>query len=323
MTYKNILIIKIRALGDTLLATPSFAALKQAWPEAKLTALVSPQGYAILKALPYLDTIRVFDRSMSLIDYVKFIWKLRAQKFDLVIALHASFRTALIARLVGGKNRVVHNHSGKNYFSTLPITAKKEAKSSIERDLDAIRALGIQPETTCPQVVFDEKDKEVARDFIRQNMSGSSRGFMIVAPGAGKPRKTWPIENVISFLNRAIRQTDLHWVVLAGPNEQDLVESLNRQKLDKKISIFKGSVKSAAALMSLAGGMITADSGPKHIACAVGLATLTLWTDEPVVEWHPYDHHYHELIMSPTGLVADIDPELVMKRAQQHFSCLK
>ncbi len=67
MTYNNILIIKIRAMGDTLLVTPSITALRQAYPNAKITALVSPIGYDILENNPNLDHIQVFNKSMKLL----------------------------------------------------------------------------------------------------------------------------------------------------------------------------------------------------------------------------------------------------------------
>ncbi len=317
MIFENILIIKIRALGDTLLATPVCTALKQAYPQAKITMLVSPQAGPVLEDNPGVDEVRTFDKHMGLPAYWAFIRRLRQAHFDLVIALHASFRTALLARLSGCRKRVVHNHSSRNYFGTIPIKAPKEAKSTMERDLDAVRALGLTPDHPSMTLELTAKAEEESQDFLKQHhLDGKS--FMLIAPGAGKPRKQWPPGQVIRFLQVAKEQSPIPWVLLAGPQEKDLATEV-KKALDDRIPVFQGSLKAAAALIKQAKGMVTADSGPKHMACALGTRTLTLWTDEPLREWHPYDRKEHDVILSPTGIVADLEPRDVWDQAKRCF----
>lgn len=318
MTFHNILIIKVRAMGDTLLATPMISSLRQAYPQARLTALVSPAGQPVLQDNPDLNHVMVFDKSIGVVDYGRLLMQLRAAQYDLVINCHASFRTALLAKLTGVRSRISHNHSGKNYFATIPMTAKKEPKSSIERDLDTLRALGIKPATHRTTFTINDQAWQWADQFIQTHQLGGKDGFMLLAPGAGQTIKRWPTEHVIAFLNMTRQFSKLLWVVLAGPLEQDLMAAI-KQAFGEQIPICQGRLQQVAAVIGRGKGMVTADSGPKHLACSLGTKTLTLWTNEPLAEWHPYDLKMHPVLQSSSGQVQELMPNQVWQQAIRIF----
>ncbi len=300
-----------------MLATPALRALRRAFPEARLTMTAAPPGWEVLENNPDIDEIRVYDKhASSWIYHLNFMRRLRQSRFDLAIALHASFRTAWLARVSGAPRRVVHNHSGKNYFSTMDIPAKKESKSAIQRDLDVVRALGI-PEAG-EKLVFPLEERHFigARTFLEKHGLLRAKRLMLLAPGAGKKRKQWPADAAKAFLNQSPQ--DIAWVIAAGPGEQEMMADISARVKDCP-PIFQGNIKELGALMTLSKGVVTADSGPKHVAVAVGVPTLTLWTDEPEAEWHPYDLARHALVRPPSGIVADISPQAVARAVERHF----
>jgi len=314
---EHILVIKIRALGDTLLATPALRALRRAFPEAGITLVVSPAGEAVVKDNPDVDRILVYSQKDVLYS-LKFMARLRQSGYDLVVALHASFRTALMAWATGAAQRVVHNHSGQNYFSTIPIWAKKESKSTIQRDLDAVRALGIPDAGEDLVFPLQPDDYLCVHSFLEENNVGRNQPFWILVPGAGKARKRWTAEAAISFLNQFSTCRKGSWIILAGPADQELANAIHLGAKSHP-PVFSQEIKEAGALMSMSQGVVTTDSGPKHVAVAVGARTLTLWTDEPEAEWHPYNLKRHGLVRSRTGVVADIPPDEVVTAAIKHF----
>jgi ADP-heptose:LPS heptosyltransferase len=317
----RVLVLKVRALGDTLLATPALAALRRGLPGARITAVVSPAGAEVLAGNPDVDEVRVYHKESKAWSYhLEFARALARERYDLAIALHASFRTALLARLSGAPKRVVHNHSGRNFFTTLPIPAKKEAKSTIQRDLDAVRALGLAPAGEHLKLVLKASHRAVARAFLRKHHLNPGR-FMVLVPGAGKDRKRWTAQAAAAFLDAA-RRLKISWVILAGPADLPLAQAIQAQAQGQP-PIFAQGVKEAAALLAASRGVVTTDSGPKHLAVAVGAPTLTLWTDEPEAEWHPYDLKRHALVRSPSGLVADISADAVLAVAVRHFKLRK
>lgn len=316
-TSDNVLVMKVRGLGDTLLATPALRALRQAYPRAGITLVVSPQGEDVLVNNPHVDRVLVYAKKDRGTTY-RLMRELRSFEHDLVLALHASFRTALLARATGCARRVVHNHSGRNFFGTIPIRAKKESKSAIERDLDAIRALGLPDAGTRLEFPLKKTDQDAVSDFLDEQDLAPDRPLWVLAPGAGKNRKQWPVRPAAAFLDRIAGKLAGTWIILAGPGDEDLAEQIQKTA-QVRPPIFRQSIQQAGALMARARGVITADSGPKHVAVAVGAKTLTLWTDEPEAEWHPYDSAQHALIRSHTGVVADLLPADVAEAALRHF----
>jgi ADP-heptose:LPS heptosyltransferase len=313
---RRILVIKLRAMGDTLLATPTLSALRLNFPESHLTTLVTPLGASVLETNPDLNEVMVCDKSrMGGFALWRLLARLRHERFDLAIALHATWRTAWMAFCTGAKYRVVNNHSGKNYFATVPIHAKKEAKSSIERDLDAVRALGL-PAATGPLVLpLTPEDHAAAMRFCSAHALDQARLFFVLAPFSGKPEKTWPQEKVIRFLDLAQRALPAaRWALLAGPAEAKL------EARGMGVPVFTSTIRAAGALMARSAGVITADSGPKHVAVAVGARTLTFWTIEPEAEWHPYPKDEHALVYCNRTSVHDLAPEVVLERLLQHFA---
>jgi ADP-heptose:LPS heptosyltransferase len=318
MDIKRLLVVKVRAMGDTLLATPALRALRRGFPDARLTVVVSPQGREVLLGNPDVDEVWVYQKNaINPWYHARFFSRLRKQAFDLGVALHATRRTAFMLWGGGVPIRVVHNHSGANYYATLEISAKKESKSAIERDLDAVRALGLN--SAGAELVFNLEPRY--HQFVKQFLNDHglrARQYFVLIPGAGKERKQWTPAAVAAFLTGMRTQSRVPWVILAGPQDQALSADIMRN-LKFKVPFFSRGLKEAGALLAHSRGVVTTDSGPKHIAVAVQARTLTLWTDEPEAEWHPYDLRQHALLRSPTGQVPDIMPDAVVKAAVKHF----
>ncbi|MCD4812146.1 glycosyltransferase family 9 protein [bacterium] len=317
MKSNHMVVIKVRALGDTLLATPALRALRHANPEAMITVVVSSSGAEVLAGNPHVDRVLVYDKK-DLLTSLGFMAQLRRSRYDLAITLHASFRTALLARATGAKKRVVHNHSGPDHFTTIPITAKKESKSAIERDLDVVRAMGIPDTGSTLEFVLEKADRLCVDGFFRQNNLAADKSFWVLAPGAGKARKRWTAGQAVAFLDGMEKKRYGPWILLSGPQEEALTREISLYAKSRPL-VFQQELKEAGVLMQMSRGVVTCDSGPKHIAVAVGAKTVTLWTDEPEAEWHPYDLARHTLVRSVTGRVEDIPAKQVMQAFMNHF----
>ena len=316
---KKILVIKTRALGDTLLATPTIHALRQEFLQAYLTVLVSPKGQEIVQANPDIDEIIVYDKTnFNLKAYWQLIKKIKREKFDLSIALHASFRTALIARLSQAPYRVVNNHSGSNYFATIKIIEPKIAKSSIQRDLDAVRALGINKNPSEKLILnINISANQRVEEFLETNKIIKDN-YLVLFPDASKEYKKMPINLAVDILSAIYFTSKLPWVILSSPNNKVLAEEI-KKRLNLPVSIFAGNIKEVGVLLNMSQGLVTTDSGPKHIAVAVNTPTLTLWTNEPESEWHPYAREKHKILRSNTGKISDISSAEVVTKIKHFF----
>ncbi|MGK5090061.1 glycosyltransferase family 9 protein [Bdellovibrionota bacterium FG-2] len=309
---KKILAIKLRSLGDTVLMTAALTELRRAYPQAKIHVLVTSRWAAILENHPAIDHIWPFERHPEKAARAKAVartaLKLRHEKYDWVINFHASPSSALIAFGCGARERSIHfhGHKDKNRYSTVLVPGKGELKPIIERDIDAIRALGTHVQAgIMPSLFLLPKEREE----FQPTPSGSR--ILALGLGASRPTKTWPLRR---FAETAVRwctegTENLNQVVaLVGQDEPHLRQNFlraledalsllapeKRSALKDRISIASSlSIRKMAALLSQTAVFLGNDSGPKHVAAAVGTPTVTLFGPEHPFEWHPYPRDRH------------------------------
>ncbi|HAR42214.1 MAG TPA: hypothetical protein DCS07_06230, partial [Bdellovibrionales bacterium] len=166
---KKILAIKIRAMGDTVLLTAPLAELRRAYPDAEIHVLVDRCWAPLLEHSPVANRIWGLERRATRLGRLQTLSslarQLRRERFDLVINFHASTSSAFLSRATGAQVRSIHFHGLKdpNLFSTVLVPGKGQVKPVIERDMDALRALGLSiPEGVYPRLAVTEDEKSRA-----------------------------------------------------------------------------------------------------------------------------------------------------------------
>ena len=310
MSPSKILAIKLRALGDTVLLSTPLLVLRERFPKAKIHVLVPEAWACVLHRNPAVDRIWTLDRSLGGFSKAKALsrlaYQLRREKFDCTINFHASSSSALLARSTGAKHRSIHfhGHKAKNRYSTLLVPGKAEVKPIIERDMDAVRALGLDiPSGLLPQIFLSESELSAAS--ILTDGEHASTPILGINLGASRPTKLWPIERFAELAVKWCIEEKGSAIALAGPGEDPLihrfleqVEAYLKDKiLDPEIRLaltqkITGSnrytLRRLTALLSQLSVVVGGDSGPKHLAIAVKTPTVTLFGPEDPVEWHPY-----------------------------------
>jgi ADP-heptose:LPS heptosyltransferase len=305
---ERILLVKLRAIGDAVLTLPSLEALHRGFPGGEISVLCPPAAAAVYAQDPRVEELIPYDKRAlgSLSAQAGFIQALQARHFDLAVCLHASFRTALLGWLSGAPWRSVRNHSGPDWFTTLPASEPKEPKSIIQRDFDALRAVGLKPVDTRPKLFIPAKAKaEAAELWKRWRMRGPA---LLVFPGAGKAEKQWPLPKFLAVAKALRGKRSV--LFLTAPGEPSLAaEAASAGARWASVT----DLKVLGALSARAGHALGNDSGPRHIAAASGAKTLTLFGPEGLREWHPYEQKDgHWAIQPPSERVADIEEEVVL-----------
>jgi ADP-heptose:LPS heptosyltransferase len=305
----RILLIKLRAIGDAVLTLPSLQALADGFKGVPIDVICPPAAQGVYQGDPRCADVIPYERRKlgSVKAQAAFAKGLQARDYGLAVCLHASFRTALLGWLSGAPWRSVRNHSGRDWFCNLPAREAKEPKSIIQRDFDALRALGLRPKDTVPRLQIPASaSHEAARLWRRWGFKGRA---LLIFPGAGKPEKRWPLEQFLG-LARALRGRR-QVLFLTAPGEAALAAPA------KAVGARWASVadlKVLGALCAKAGHALGNDSGPRHIAAASGARTLTLFGPEGLREWHPYARAQgHWALQAPSGRVQDLSLDLVLQ----------
>lgn len=283
--YKRILVIKMSALGDIIHALPSLYALRQLYPDAHISWLVEPQFADILPGEPYINEKIIFYKNdlkkktlKQKLSYLRQLRKdLHKHKFDLVIDLQGLMKSSLIALLSGCNNRIGYCDMREGSFLfTKSIYGKNSSGHVVQRYLDVVRYLG----ANIDEVKFPLPDFSLEEEKMKHMLldAGIIDNFVIFFPGASWITKEWPLESYAELAKKII---ELGFsVVLSGSladiEKGEKIQSMvNSSKLLNAIG--KTTIMDIIGLAKMASMCIGADTGPLHIAAAIGTPTISLF----------------------------------------------
>lgn len=288
----NILVIKLRYIGDVLLATPVLTALRGAFPQARLTMAVNRGTEEILKGNPDLTEVLVVDRGGLGAD-LRFLQEIRRQRFDCVIDLTDGDRSAMMAWTSGAPVRIGFNaeHRWRGLLYTLIVTASSVHR--VERDLAAVRALGIEPKTDLPVLNLSPQEEHQAAVLLEEIGAGRTNGvggrrMVLLHPGARYWFKTWPAERFAELADRLTDTCRCQILVAGGDQDGDMVNRVRTHaRCNLKILAGRADLRQFAAIVKRCAVFIGNDTGAMHIAAAMGTSVVALFGPSHPAEWGP------------------------------------
>ena len=273
----KILIVRLGSLGDLIHAVPAAAALRRAFPQARIDWLVDARHRELLDLVPIIDRRLAISTSApgSLMDAVA---ELRRSRYDVALDLQGLLKSAVLARLSGAE-RVIgfstpllrERMAGLFYKETAGV----DAVHVIQKNLSMLSALGVQHSPVeFPIEVRKPEIAAAAREYLG---IGEADPFAILNPGAAWPNKRWPPVYFAEVASALKDRHGLRSVVLWGPGEQRVAQDV--------VDGSKGSAAvspqtTLAALVSLtkaAAVMVSGDTGPLHIAGAMGTPLIGIY----------------------------------------------
>ena len=288
---RRILIVRLSAIGDVVHGLPVLSALRSALPQAHLAWLVESRAADLLRGHPALDELFELPRGWlkSPAAVLNLRKRLHKGRFDVAIDLQGLTKSALAARLSGAKTRIGFGDSGGREISTWLNNSlvKSAATHVIDRNLNLLGPLGIH----CPAVRFDLSERQLEADFADSVIEAGNltREFAIVNPGAGWPSKLWPAERfgeVAAHLGTRHALPSL--VVWGGSRERALADAVVATSRGHGYVAPRTTLLELAALARRARLFIASDTGPLHIAAAVGTPCVGLYGPTPAGRNGPY-----------------------------------
>ncbi len=288
MAPHNILVIKLRYLGDVLLATPTLHALKAAYPSARLTALVNRGTDEILIGNPDVDEIIPLERG-SIYEQSRFALDVRRRRFDTVIDLTDGDRAAFLTWMSGASVRIGFNAeqrwTGRCYTT---VVRDDVGAHRIERDLAALTQLRISVPDRIPRLWLTGEDESHAEELLAKLGVRSDQSLVVIQPGARYWFKAWPSERFAELADRLADKYGSRVLVGGNQEEAELAQQVVKQAKTRPLAIAGlATIRTFAALMKRAALFIGNDSGVMHIATAVGTPVVALFGPSNPAEWGP------------------------------------
>ena len=286
---KNVLVIKLRYIGDVLLATPTVRAIKAARPDVRVTIMVNRGTEDVLSGSQDLDEIMVLDKG-SLLAQGQFIARLRRRGFDTVIDLTDGDRSAFLSWVSGAPVRIGFNdeHRWRGRCYTEVVQPTTGMRHRIDRDLEVLKPLGIQACSREPQLCLTSEEEKDADHLLDQLGVQRSQPMVILQPGARYWFKAWPSERFAELADHLMSPYGCQ--VLIGGSDQDIDLAQQIQQMAKSKPIImagRTTIKQFAAIAKKSALFVGSDSGAMHITSAVGTPVVALFGPSSPHEWGP------------------------------------
>jgi predicted lipopolysaccharide heptosyltransferase III len=287
---ERILVIKLRYVGDVLLATPVLSRLRESFPKAHLAMLVNPGTDDVVRDHPALDEVLVLERG-NLARQWRFVRDLRRQQFDLVVDLTDGDRSALLSWLSGAPMRLGYNSEGRwrGFLYTQVVEADRFAMHTVRYHLKAMEALGLTGQPPAPLLTVPPEARREADRLLREAGVDRARPFACLHLGARWWFKAWPAERFAALADLIHQETPAQALFLGGDQEQSLESRIaDGMKTPFRSLIGKTGLQALAAVLERAALMVSNDNGPMHMAAALHVPVIGLFGPSDPAIWGPW-----------------------------------
>lgn len=282
MAIEKILVRAPNWIGDAVMCLPALEALRARYPSSEIFVLAKPRVIPVFENNPSVSGFIPVEgsRHSGLLGTLRLSKELRGRSFDLAVLFQNAFGAALISLLGAAKERVGYARDMRSGLLTKAIPASGEImkKHQVFYYLNIIKELGgNMPEKPVPQIYITGQETAAARAFLEKNNLKGKPVFG-VAPGASYgPSKRWPAERFASVLKGLTSEYGGAALVFGGPEDKEACGRV-KEAMPSAIDLSgKIPLRESIALMSSTRAFITNDSGPMHIAAALGVPTVAVF----------------------------------------------
>ncbi|MFM7136067.1 MAG: glycosyltransferase family 9 protein [Planctomycetota bacterium] len=301
---RSIVVIKLSAIGDVLHGVPVAVALKRAFPEARIGWAVEGRAADVIAGHHAVDHLfrlpRGWLKSPSAVHTLR--RQLRAFAPDVAIDLQGLLKSGVATRLSGAPMRIGFARPVARECSWLAFTnpVKPVATHVVERNCDLLVPLGIRESRPC----FDMPSWPVSRERVRNWLAGLRlpEPPVVINPGAGWASKRWPAERFAALARCLHRRHGIRPIVVwGGAAERDAAEQIAAESCGEAIVAAETTLQDLGELFRLARMVISGDTGPLHLAAAVGTPCVGLFGPVPAARNGPYGSQ-HVCVEPPEAL---------------------
>jgi ADP-heptose:LPS heptosyltransferase len=324
MEPRNILVLDLGQLGDVVLSLPALAALRARFPEARITVTCGLAAAQIVEMSGAADRLLPVDRvalrdgpkTRSIARIFGLVRRVRRERFDLAIDLHSFWETNLLGFLSGAPARLFSDRRDRTLASLATMRAPREDRSRhlVDRYLGVLAPLGIHDAPRVPRLKTRPEDDAAVAALLRERGATAERPLAGFFPGAGAPDKRWPLGSFGEAASVLEKQDGLRPVVILGPEEGAIAREAQSTFPASSIILGGLTLSQLASLAARLVVLVSNDTGPMHVAAAVGTPVVMLSNEFPGHELYAPVGENRRILARPK--VAQIAPAEVCDAAR-------
>lgn len=297
---RNICIIKPSSLGDVVQALPILHALRTRFVNARITWVVNSNLAELLRPISMIDEVMAFDRESmrglkrsTLFGFAGFLGTLRSKRFDLVMDLQGLLRSGLMCAATTAPHRIglTSSREMSGWCYSMVVDDLPKAQNAVLRYWKVAELLGVG--ATEKQFPLELSADEMA--WAASQMANAGGTLVGVNPGARWATKRWPAERFAESVNRVWNRSNATAVIVGSPGERAIADEVERQLAISAINLCgQTNLRQLAAVLDRCDLLLTNDSGPMHLAAALGTPTVSVFTCTSPERASPFgDGHRH------------------------------
>lgn len=301
-SVKRILVIRLRSIGDTVLATPSLIALKRFLPEARVDILLEDWVAPLLDGFDAVDNVISVGKSAT--DRLKTAWRIRQNRYDAVFNLHGGTTSTFFSRASGARYRVGYSHYRYTFLYNHLLSSSsdfwnQEHTHSAEQQLALLGFEGVPVEDRPKSRLVVTEEAMVSMQKKLTEKAGDSRvdldNFALIHPAAAFATKHWAPEN-FARVAEYLAACGIGRVAIATTKERPVLDKLTASSRVPVLTLDDLTLPEITALASKAKLFVGNDSGIAHMASAVNTRSVVIFGSSNRHHWRPWISAPHEIV---------------------------
>ena len=288
---ETICIVRLSAIGDTCHALAVVRALQDSFPGTKLTWIIGKTEATLLGDIPGIEFI-IFDKTKGLSAYGDVRRQLRGRQFDVCLCLHASMRANPIYALLKSPLKLGFDRKRARDLQWL-FTNRRIAAQAHQHVLDGMMEFALALGASRGELRWDIPISDSDRRFANDMLEGDGPALLISPCSSQRLRnfRNWPVEHYVTVAQHAVSKYGARIIITGGPSalEKEYGEAIGKELAGSSIDLTgKTSLKELLALIDKANVVLCPDSGPAHMATAVGTPVIGLYATSNPARTGPY-----------------------------------
>lgn len=293
-SVKSVFVFPLKRLGDAVLSIPAFRAIKESLPQSRITVFAPSYVTDILERIPSIDSIIPYSSDSSFFQKARRVRKLFDNPFDLAVDLTCDYTIegAVLSFLSGAGYRVGYDTWRRGFLFNRPVKHDTGPVHVIDEILNIVKSIGLDTDDKSLKISASGEAIETARKFLRFKDVKDKDLTIGIHPGGYYPTQRWLSERFAEVADKLIEKHAAHVVLMGGPKEEELIHRIKTRMTSRPIVFLNQPIGELLALIQSCHLLICNNSGPLHMATAVGTPTVsTMGPTLPERWWPQGDEH--------------------------------
>jgi len=286
---RSVFVVSLKRIGDAVLSIPAFRAIKESIPQSLVTVYADPYIQDILERIPDIDAIIPYKKKSSFLKKARQVRKLTYNSFDLAVDLTCDYTLegALWTLLSGARYRVGYDTRKRGFLFNQPLKHESEGAHIIDEILAIVQSIGLETRDKSLSLTASRDAEETIKKLLRDKGAKSGEMLIGIHPGGYYITQRWLPERFAEVADRLIQKHKARIILMGGPKEEKLIEEIKAWMTQNPITVVDQPLGNLLALIQNCRLLICNNSGPLHMATAVGTPTVSTMGPTIPERWWP------------------------------------